>query len=200
MFFCFSYCTIIETLITFSEGIMKFFSAILQKGCIKAVLFDIFGTVVDWRGTMVKEFIGLFNHKGIIGVDCEEFVEIWVSAYSKNMHEISAGNRSFALVDELNIIALNETLLKYNIADKFTQEEAEQMWMIWHRLDPWPDSVFGINELKKQFKTGTLSNGNIQLLEDLSKKQSSNGVLLYQMNIFVVINQTHWSTKMRLKN
>ena len=148
---------------------MKFFSDVLQKDCIKAVLFDIFGTVVDWRGTMVKEFRDFFSQKGIIDVNCEEFVEIWVNAYSKNMREISEGNRSFTLVDELNIIALTETLLKYNIADKFTDEETKQMWMVWHRLEPWPDSVFGITKLKKQFKIGTLSNGNIKLLEDLSK-------------------------------
>ena len=148
---------------------MKFFLDASPKGCIKAVLFDIFGTVVDWRGTMVKEFSGLFSQKGIMDVNCEEFVEIWVSAYSKNMCEISEGKRSFTIVDELNKIALNETLQKYNIADKFTDEETEQMWMVWHRLEPWPDSVFGIDKLKKQFIIGPLSNGNIKLLEDLSK-------------------------------
>src|SRR5436853_45105 len=119
---------------------MKFFTNILQTGYIKAILFDIFGTVVDWRGTMVKELNGFFNQKGITDVNVEDFVEIWVNAYSKNMHEISEGKRAFALVDELNKIALIETLQKYNIADKFTEDEKEHIWMVWHRLEPWPDS------------------------------------------------------------
>ena len=148
---------------------MKFFSPPSHSGCIKAVLFDVFGTVVDWRGTMVKEFGRLFRQKGITEIDCEEFVEVWVSAYSKNMGEISEGKRAFTIVDELNKLALNETLQRYNIAGKFSEEEIEKMWMVWHRLEPWPDSVVGIDKLKKQFKVGTLSNGNITLLEELSK-------------------------------
>ncbi len=149
---------------------MKFFTDEAQQGCIKAVLFDIFGTVVDWRGTMVSEFSGLFNQKGIADINCEDFVETWVNAYSNNMHEISEGKKPFALVDELNRIALNETLQKHNIIDQFTDEEKTQMWMIWHRLEPWPDSILGIDKLKAQFLIGPLSNGNIRLLEELSKK------------------------------
>lgn len=149
---------------------MKFFSDASQISGIKAVLFDVFGTVVDWRGTMVTEFSLLFREKGITDVNCEEFVDVWVNAYSKNMREISAGKRSFTLVDELNEIALNETLHQYHIADKFTKEETEHMWMVWHRLEPWPDSVMGIDKLKQRFIIGTLSNGNINLLEDLSEK------------------------------
>ncbi|KGP62712.1 hypothetical protein EP47_13480 [Legionella norrlandica] len=136
---------------------------------IKFVLFDIFGTVVDWRGTMVKEFGILFDQKGIRNVDCEELVEIWVNAYSENMKNISEGKNSFATVDELNERALNKTLQEFHIYNKFTEMERKQMWMIWHRLRPWPDSVFGINKIREQFKVGTLSNGNTRLLEDLSK-------------------------------
>lgn len=118
---------------------------------------------------MVKELAMLFRQKGIQNVDCEDFVEIWVNAYSKNMKNISEGKSLFATVDELNKNALNITLEKYSIYNKCTEFERDQIWIVWHRIEPWPDSVSGINKIKEQFKTGTLSNGNIQLLEDLSK-------------------------------
>lgn len=139
-----------------------------QNDFIKAVLFDVFGTVVDWRGSMVKEFSELFDQKEITNINCEEFVEKWVNTYAENMRKISEGTSAFALVDELNRIALNNILREYHLFDVLTCDEREHMWLIWHWLTPWPDSVSGINALKKQFKVGTLSNGNIRLLEDLS--------------------------------
>lgn len=151
---------------------MKFFLNLnnrSQKEGIKAVLFDIFGTVVDWRETLVKELDRLFNQKGISNINSEEFVEIWVSAYSENMKQISSGQQSFALLDELNHLALNKTLQQYTIFDPFTDEEREQMWMLWHQLKPWQDSVSGISKIKKHAEVGTLSNGNIALLQNLSK-------------------------------
>lgn len=136
---------------------------------IKFIVFDMFGTLVDWRGTMVQEFALLFEEKGIGPINCEEFVEVLVNAYSGNMQNISEGKCSFATVDELNKIALNNTLMRYQIYNKFTELERDHMWMVWHRLKPWPDSACGLNKIKEQFKTGILSNGNIRLLEDLSE-------------------------------
>lgn len=132
-------------------------------------MFDVFGTVFDWRGAMVKEVGVIFKQKGIKDIDCEEFVELWIEACSKNIQEVSEDKRPFVIVDELNKVVLNEILRQHNIVDKFTEVEKEQLWMVWHRLEPWPDSVLGIAKLKKQFQIGTLSNGNITLLEDLSK-------------------------------
>lgn len=144
-------------------------SQVSEDDCIKFVLFDVFGTVVNLRKTMINEFAVLFDQKGIKNVNCEEFVDVWANAYSENMKNISEGKNSFATVDELNKIALNKTLKKYQIYNKLTEVDRDYMWMVWHRLEPWPDSVSGINEIKKQFKVGTLSNGNIQLLKDLSE-------------------------------
>ncbi|MBL7478468.1 haloacid dehalogenase type II [Legionella bononiensis] len=139
------------------------------EGSIKFIAFDVFGTLVDWRGTMIREFAVLFEEKEITNVSCEEFIGLWVNAYSENMTKISEGTRPFATVDELNKIALNKTLEHYQILNKFTEPEREQMWMVWHRLEPWPDVPSGINKLKERFSIGVLSNGNIRLLEDLSK-------------------------------
>lgn len=140
-----------------------------QHTPIKAVLFDVFGTVVDWHGTMLQEFITLFHQKEITDVTSEEFVEAWVDAYAENMSQISEGKAPFETVDALNRVALDNTLEKYHLLEKFTDSERQQMWLIWHRLTPWPDSVPGLNKLKESFIIGTLSNGNVKLLVDLSK-------------------------------
>lgn len=145
-----------------------------QSDSIKAVLFDIFGTVVDWRGSMLKEFTPLFEQKNITNVTSEAFINAWVTAYSDNMTNISEGKSPFATVDALNKIALDEALTKYHLLDKFTENEREQMWMIWHRLQPWSDSVPGINKLKTHFIIGPLSNGNVKLLTDLSSHADLN--------------------------
>ncbi len=145
-------------------------SSLKEQSDIKAILFDTFGTVVDWRGTMVKEFRLLFEEKEITRVDCERFIDVLVNFYAEKMGEISEHKIPFATVDDLNKIALDNTLKSYNIYEKFTEEERNNMWMVWHRLDAWPDSVIGLNELKKNFIIGTLSNGNVSLLIDLSKR------------------------------
>ena len=137
--------------------------------CIQFIVFDVFGTVVDWLGTMIREFAVLFEEKEITHVSCKEFIGLWVNAYSENMSKISEGTQPFATVDELNKVALNKTLEHYQILHKFTEPERELMWMVWHRLKPWPDVPAGLNKMKEQFSVGVLSNGNIRLLEDLSK-------------------------------
>lgn len=90
-----------------SRSAIKEDSLISPDDCIQFILFDVFGTVVDWRGAMVKEFATLFEQKGIIQFQCDEFIEIWVNAYSHNMQNISEEVSDFVTVDELNKIALN---------------------------------------------------------------------------------------------
>ena len=142
--------------------------SIVKRHGIKAVLFDVFGTVVNWRKTINDEFASIFKQKKIENINCEMFVADWVKAYSENMRQISEGKQSFLIVDVLNKQALIEIIQKYNVCNQFNNEEIEDMAKVWHRLEPWPDSVAGINKLKKQFTVGTLSNGNIQLLKQLS--------------------------------
>lgn len=136
---------------------------------IKAILFDTFGTLVDWRGSMKKELDIIFQNKKIRNIDLEAFVEAWVMAYSDNMSDISEGKKKFETVDELNRQSLNKTLKKYGIFNHFTLNDRNHIYWIWHRLTPWPDSVLGLNILRKKYIIGALSNGNVRLLLDLSK-------------------------------
>ncbi|MCH9756908.1 MAG: haloacid dehalogenase type II [Gammaproteobacteria bacterium] len=155
-----------------------------EDGAIKAVLFDTFGTVVDWHGTMVQEFGVLFNQKNITSVDCEQFVDAWVTSYAENMSDIAEGRAPFLTVDALNKMALDELLERYQITSYFTENERHHMWMIWHRLKAWPDSVSGLRALKKRFIIGTLSNGNVKMLVDLSKKENLDWDVIFSGELF----------------
>ena len=155
-----------------------------QDPTIKAVLFDTFGTVVDWRGTMLDEFTALFKQKGIDDGMCDTFVTSWVQAYAENMRAVNEGRIPFATVDELNQMALDKTLQAYDWFERFSSEERHRMWSVWHRLRPWPDSVSGLNELKKQRIIGTLSNGNIKLLIDLSKQAHLDWDVIFAGDLF----------------
>ena len=153
--------------------------ALMPSKQIKAVLFDTFGTVVDWRGTMVSEFSSLFKIKKISNIDAEAFVEAWVMAYADKMDEISENKAPFATVDALNKRALNKALKQHHIFNHFTIQERKHMWLMWHRLNAWPDSVKGLNQLKKHFIIGTLTNGNVRLVIDMSKKARLNWDVIF---------------------
>tara|TARA_B100000949_G_C14205569_1_gene417938 strand:- start:165 stop:1013 length:849 start_codon:yes stop_codon:yes gene_type:complete len=140
----------------------------VKRTPIKAVLFDVFGTVVDWRGSMVTAFNVLFEQKKVTNISAETFVLSWVKAYSDNMTLISDGKKKFATVDVLNKQALDDTLKYYHIYHQFSDHDRLKMWRLWRNLKPWPDSLKGINLLKTQMRVGTLSNGNVSLLQDLS--------------------------------
>lgn len=165
---------------------MRFFSSTdsLKKKPFQYILFDVFGTLVDVRGTMIREFNLLFMHEGITHISCEEFTEAWINAYSDNMKNICEGRSSFATVDGLNKFALDKTLEQFQIYNEFNEHEREHMCLIWHRLTPWPDSVSGIIQLREEFNIGTLSNGNIQLLKDLSKQAAIEWDALLSCELF----------------
>ncbi len=166
-------------LFIFTPSLAQISSNLAPATPIKAVLFDTFGTVVDWRGTMVSEFSSLFQTKKISGISAETFVETWVMAYSDNMSKISEKKGPFATVDALNKLSLDETLKKHNLFNRFTPIERHHMWLVWHRLKAWPDSVNGLNELKKHFIIGTLTNGNVKLVIDMSKQAKLNWDVIF---------------------
>ncbi len=133
----------------------------------KALLFDVFGTVVDWRSSVLAELEGFFGPRGVER-DWGQFILDWRALYQPAMAAVREGRREFVLLDVLHRENLLELLERYEIG---ALEEAE-IWHLttaWHRLDPWPDSAEGLARLKALAPVAALSNGNIALMVNLSR-------------------------------
>lgn len=138
------------------------------KDDVKALLFDVFGTVVDWRTSCIRELTAFGRGRGISNVDWTAFTDDWRGLYQPSMEEVRAGRRGFALLDDLHRESLQTLIQKYGLPH-LSPHEIEHLVTIWHRLAPWPDVVEGLYRLKRRFIIGTLSNGNIGLMTRLAK-------------------------------
>jgi 2-haloacid dehalogenase len=137
---------------------------------VKALLFDTFGTVVDWRGSVTRMGERLGAQKGIEGVDWEAFARAWRAGYRPGMMPVISGERPWTPIDVIHRERLEEILLTYCIADNFTDDEKTNLNLMWHRLDPWPDTVPGLLRLRRAYTIGPLSNGSTQLLINMAKR------------------------------
>lgn len=135
---------------------------------IKALIFDVFGTVVDWRSSITREGQALGARKGL-ELDWAEFADGWRSLYDPAMARIRDGNRDFVKLDVLHRENLVEMLDRSGI-DGLTEAEIDDFNYAWHRLDPWPDTVAGLTRLKSKFIIATQSNGNIALMVNMAKR------------------------------
>src|SRR5512145_3066779 len=134
------------------------------KAHIQALLFDVFGTVVDWRGSLIDD-LGRFGAGKGIAADWAAFADDWRALYQPTMEEVRSGRRAWTILDVLHRESLDALLAKYRITD-LSEADKEHMNRVWHRLRPWPDAVPGLRRLKLRFIVGTLSNGNVGLLND----------------------------------
>ena len=135
---------------------------------IKALIFDVFGTVVDWRSSIIKEGEALAAHKGL-DVDWPAFADGWRSLYDPAMARIRDGDRNFVKLDVLHRENLLEMLNQTGI-NSLDEGEIDDFNFAWHRLDPWPDTVSGLTRLKSKFIIATQSNGNIALMVNMAKR------------------------------
>ena len=135
---------------------------------VKALVFDVFGTVVDWRTSVAREGEALARRKGITHVDWLEFADDWRAGYRPSMDRVRRGELPWTRIDDLHRMILDELLVKYSI-ESLTEDEKRAFNKAWHRLDPWPDSLPGINCLKQRYIIATLSNGNVALLTNMAK-------------------------------
>jgi 2-haloacid dehalogenase len=136
---------------------------------IRAILFDTFGTVVDWRAGITSA-VEKFAHTHEITVDAAEFASAWRAEYQPSMERIRSGSRPYVPLDTLHRENLELVLPRYGFdACDFADDELHTLSLAWRYLPPWPDSVAGIRELKRQFIVGPLSNGNTALLVDMAK-------------------------------
>lgn len=126
--------------------------------------FDIFGTVVDWHGSIEREVAA--RHPA---VDANAFALAWRAGYQPAMQRVRAGELGWTRIDELHRLILDGLLPRFGLAHLSETERAD-LNRAWHRLDPWPDAVAGLTRLKSRFTVCTLSNGNIGLLTNMAKR------------------------------
>lgn len=134
---------------------------------LKILAFDVFGTVVDWRSSVIAEGEQMGKAKGL-NIDWAAFADAWRAIYRPYMDKVQNGELPWTKLDDLHRMMLTETLKKFGI-DNLSDDEKENLNRVWHRLKPWPDSVPGLQRLKLRFVITTLSNGNISLLTNMAK-------------------------------
>jgi 2-haloacid dehalogenase len=135
---------------------------------VKALIFDVFGTVVDWRGSITREGEMLGRRKGLTHVDWAEFADAWRAGYGPSMGRVRRGELPWTRIDDLHRMILDELLDRFEITG-LTEGEKVDFNKAWHRLDAWPDSPPGLHRLKTRYVIATLSNGNVALLTNMAK-------------------------------
>ena len=141
-------------------------SSAVPRG-VKALVFDTFGTVVDWRGSIIAEGEAWGKSKGIT-IDWGRFADRWRAGYAPSMDKVRKGEMPWTKLDTLHRMLLEDLLKEFAITG-LTEEEKDHWNRVWHRLKPLPDSVAGLARLKKKYTIAPLSNGNVSLLADMAK-------------------------------
>jgi 2-haloacid dehalogenase len=134
----------------------------------KALLFDTFGTVVDWRGSIIAEGKAWSKSRGI-EIDWAGLADRWRAGYGPAMNKVRNGQLPWTKLDDLHRMVLEEVLSEFRMMPTLSEEEKDHFNRVWHRLKPWPDSVSGLKRLKKKFLIAPLSNGNVALLTNMAK-------------------------------
>ena len=138
-----------------------------QEREIVALTFDVFGTVVDWRTSVIREGEMLSQEKGF-DVDWGEFADRWRGGYSPSMNRVRTGELPWTKIDVLHRMVLDELIVEYGLTG-LSEDETDRFNRVWHRLMPWPDTVRGLHRLRSQYLITTLSNGNVSLLTNMAK-------------------------------
>ncbi len=131
---------------------------------VRALVFDVFGTVVDWRSGVARDVGRLLGD----AVDADAFADAWRGRYVPSMDRVRRGEQPWTDLDGLHRASLDELLAEHGLPDTPEDVRAELV-LSWHRLDPWPDSVPGLARLKRRHVIASLSNGNVALLVDMAK-------------------------------
>jgi 2-haloacid dehalogenase len=139
-----------------------------QANGVRILVFDTFGTVVDWRGSVTAELEKLGKAKGL-SVDAAAFADAWRGGYGPSMNLVRTGKLPWTKLDALHRMVLDQLLEKFKI-ENLSEDEKKHLNYVWHRLKPWPDSVQGLTRLKKKFVIAPLSNGNVSLLTNMAKQ------------------------------
>jgi 2-haloacid dehalogenase len=135
---------------------------------IKALTFDVFGTVVDWHGSVAREVRALAAAKGL-HVNAVKFTRAWRAGYRPAMDRVRSGDLPWTKIDVLHRMILDDLLIQFKLNDALSEDEKFNLNLVWHRLKPWPDTVRGLKRLKQRYIIATLSNGNTGLLVNMAR-------------------------------
>ncbi|MFM1991115.1 MAG: hypothetical protein RJA99_4072 [Pseudomonadota bacterium] len=132
---------------------------------VQVLAFDVFGTVVDWRGSIARELDALG-----LGIDGAAFADAWRARYQPAMQAVRSGARPWVKLDILHRENLDATLDAFGVGDRLDEAARRTLNLAWHRLDPWPEAVAGLARLKSRFIVTPLSNGNVGLLTRMARR------------------------------
>ena len=135
---------------------------------VRALAFDVFGTVVDWRSSIARE-LEQFGQAHGLQHDWSQFADDWRAGYAPAMDRVRRGELPWTRIDDLHRMILVDLLAGAG-AESVSDDEIDELNRAWHRLDPWPDSVAGLTRMKQKFVLTTLSNGNMSLLTNMAKR------------------------------
>ncbi|MDQ3386593.1 MAG: haloacid dehalogenase type II [Actinomycetota bacterium] len=138
------------------------------SGRVQALAFDVFGTVVDWRASIIQELEDFARQRNLTA-DCPAFADAWRSRYAPSMDRVRRGEIPWTNLDGLHRSSLEELLTEFGV-EGLSEADKEYLNHAWHRLAPWPDAVEGLTRLKERFTITTLSNGNLALLTNMAKR------------------------------
>lgn len=131
---------------------------------VSVLAFDVFGTVVDWHGSIMREVRAMK-----LDVDPDKFALAWRAGYVPAMQKVMSGQLGWTLIDDLHRMILEDVLNQFGVTT-LSEKEKRHLNKAWHRLDAWPDTVAGLTKLKSRYTICTLSNGNIGLLTNMAKR------------------------------
>lgn len=141
----------------------------MQATSIQALVFDVFGTVVDWRSGITREGEAFAARHAITGIDWEAFAQDWRALYQPAMERVRSGALPFTKLDVLHRTNLDELLKRHAIAG-VSETDVDHFNRAWHRLDPWPDVVEGLHRLKPRCILAPVSNGNVALMVNMARR------------------------------
>jgi 2-haloacid dehalogenase len=144
----------------------------------KVLAFDVFGTVVDWHGSIAAEVVRID-----LPVDPHAFATAWRKGYRPAMARVRSGELPWTKIDDLHRMILDQVLADFEITS-LSEEQIKHLNLVWHRLNPWPDTVEGLVRMKKQFTLVTLSNGNLGLLANMAKNAGLPWDLILSAEVF----------------
>lgn len=138
---------------------------------LQALVFDVFGTVVDWREGVARDLAAFFARHGAVNVDAHAVADAWRRRYQPAMEACRSGRRPFTRLDVLHRENLDAVLAEHGVdPGSVDATELDELNRAWHRLDPWPDAVPGLLRMKARYVIAPLSNGNVALLLNMAKR------------------------------